>query len=202
MCKIKGKGIIVVTTIMMTTMNLNAQNGYDDTKNEVAISYGVGSNSLWIDFNEYATEVIFNGESNKKYIGAISVEYYYRVKNWLGLGGIFAYGHCTKDLLDHDDIKFGDGINTYLTLMPAAKFDWLRKNHFGLYSKVGLGATLRKETIDYKDDNKGNYGKSVLHLNWQTTLIGMEFGSPYVRGFYELGHGEQGLVSIGLRCKF
>lgn len=73
--------------------------------------------------------------------------------------------------------------NSYFTLMPAAKFDWLRKSHFGMYSKLAIGATLRSE----KYDDESN---SELHVNWQLSLVGIEAGGPTFRGFVELGTGE------------
>ena len=42
----------------------------------------------------------------------------------------------------------------------------------------------------------------LKHFNWQASLIGIEVGSPTVRGFAEVGMGEQGIVCAGLRCKF
>ena len=196
------KFFVMVAVAMMTAMNVNAQNGYDETKHEVAITYGIDSNSQIIDaFESIGGALVGARFENDKYFGAISAEYFYHAKNWLGVGGIFAYGQCEQDvyLLGSKD---GVSKNTYLTLMPAVKFDWLRKKHFGMYSKLAVGATLRNEkyTSDIapsKDDSD-----SEVHLNWQASLLGIEAGSPTFRGFIELGTGEQGIALIGLRYKF
>lgn len=193
----------MVAVAMMTATSVNAQEGYDDTKHEVAISVGGASNSQWIDFLENITTTMFKGKyDEKKYIGSFSAEYFYRVKNWLGVGGIVAYGVSTQDLLTYDDeVKCGEHKNNYFTVMPAAKFDWLRKKNFGMYSKLAVGATFRSEKLTY-DDGKGDTSESALHINWQASLLGFEAGSPTIRGFVEFGMGEQGVALIGLRYKF
>ena len=86
--------------------------------------------------------------------------------------------------------------------MPAVKFDWLRKKNFGMYSKLAFGATYRTEKIEYKNSVYEDYDENGLHVNWQLSVLGIEAGSPTLRGFVELGTGEQGIGLIGLRYKF
>ena len=85
-------------------------------------------------------------------------------------------------------------------LMPAVKFNFLRKKNVGLYSKAALGVTYRTEYIDYDDGSK-DYDEKDFHVNWHLSFIGVEVGGPYLRGFTELGIGEQGIVCAGLRYK-
>ena len=87
--------------------------------------------------------------------------------------------------------------------MPAVKFNFVRKTHFGLYSKAALGVTLRTESVEYNLDY-GDYNDSEnsFQFNWQLSFIGVEVGGPYLRGFTELGFGEQGIISAGIRYKF
>ena len=85
--------------------------------------------------------------------------------------------------------------------MPAVKFNWLRRKNIGLYSKLGAGATLRRERIDDKGvEDEGP--ESNVHFNWQASLVGFEAGGPTFRGFIEIGEGEQGIALVGLRCRF
>ncbi len=189
------KFFVMVAAAIMTAMSLNAQNGYDETKHEVAISYGVWSNSQIIDeFENVGGALVGARFEDEKYFGSISAEYFYHLKNWLGVGGILAYGQRQEDvyLLGKKD---GDIKNSYFTLMPAVKFDWLRKPHFGMYSKLAFGATLRTEKYDGDTDTE-------MHINWQASLVGIEAGSPTLRGFLELGTGEQGIALVGVRYKF
>ena len=79
---------------------------------------------------------------------------------------------------------------------------WLQKKNFGLYSKLGLGATLRSEKIEFTSDSKKGETNSQVHVNWQVSLLGVEAGAENIRGFIELGTGEQGIALIGARYKF
>ena len=101
---------------------------------------------------------------------------------------------------------YGEATNTYITVLPAAKFNWLRKKYFGMYSKVGVGATFRTQKEDINEAKAGNNGsdrsKSDIFFNFQLSALGMEFGAETVRGFIELGVGEQGMGLFGIRCKF
>ena len=196
------KLILIVTAALMMAVNVNAQEGYEDTKHEVAITFGIESNSQWIDtfeniFSNYTYE-------NDRYMEPISAEYFYHLNKMLGLGAVFVYGNHKQDLYDRwssSKDRIGKSSNSYYTLMPAVKFNFVRKKNFGLYSKAALGVTYRTESIDYTDDSDDYDEKGVL-LNFQLSFIGIEAGSPYLRGFAELGVGEQGIVCAGIRYKF
>lgn len=196
------KLFMMLVVAMMATFVTYAQEGYDDTKHEIAISVGVYSNSQWLDVYENMVSAItgvkFDDES---FTGPISAEYFYRTKNWLGVGGIFVFGQSKQDVY-YDNTKDGEATNAYYTLMPAVKFDWLRKKNIGMYTKLGAGATLRHETIDGHSASTKDYNETAVHFNWQASLLGFELGSPKVRGFLELGFGEQGVALAGVRCKF
>ena len=173
----------------------------DEFKHEVAISYGGASNSQILDVFEEAITAPFHGSTtlkDDKFFGPISAEYFYHLEPWIGIGGILVYGQKKGDLYsDADNKKVGENKNTYLTVMPAAKFDWFRRANVGLYSKVGVGVTLRHDVTEDID-----YDESNMHVNWQLTAIGVEVGSKQIRAFAELGTGEQGIVLGGIRCKF
>ena len=191
----------MVAVAMMTAVSAQAQSYDYKTKHEVAVSVGLYSNSQIIDVFENLSGAIFGAKlDNEKFVGPLSAEYFYRAKPWLGVGGIFVYGHNKQDAMSGSD-KIGESKNSYFTLMPAAKFDWLRKEHFGLYSKVAVGATLRKEKYDSNNDSR-DYEDSAVHVNWQASFIGIEAGGEAIRGFFELGTGEQGIFQTGVRYKF
>ena len=196
------KILVIVAVAMMAAMNVSAQNGYDETKHEVAITLGVWSNSQIIDaFENIGGALVGAKFENEKFTGPISAEYFYHVKNWLGVGGILAYGQNKQDVYLLGD-KDGEIKNTYLTLMPAVKLDWLRKKHFGMYSKLAVGATLRNEKYNSVDASSKDDSDSEVHVNWQVSLLGIEAGGPTIRGFLELGTGEQGIMLVGVRYKF
>lgn len=186
---------------LMTIVGIQTAMAQDEFKHEVAISYGALSNSQILDVFEEAITAPFQGNTtlkDDKFFGPISAEYFYHLQPWIGIGGILVYGQKKGDLYsDSDNKKIGEDKNTYLTVMPAAKFDWFRRANVGLYSKLGVGVTLRhdvSEDIDYDESN--------MHVNWQLTAIGVEVGSKQIRAFAELGTGEQGIFLGGIRCKF
>lgn len=200
------KKIMMMAVAALMATSIQAQPGYDDTKHEIAVTYGVWSNSQWIDVFEDAIMAGINIRyGDDSFVGPISAEYFYHAKKWLGVGGIFAYGNNKQDTYDgkkKPENYYGKSTNTYFTLMPAAKFDWLRSKNFGLYSKLAFGATLRKETIKKSNPDHDDYDETAVHVNWQVSALGIEAGSPKVRGFAELGFGEQGILLAGVRCKF
>lgn len=195
------KILMIAVAAMMATMSVSAQS--EDTKQEIAVSYGWLSNSDIIDiYEKIGIALVGVHTDNDSFFGPISVEYFYHIKPWLGVGGIMAYGQMNEDLYlsGKSEVRDGEIKNSYITLMPAVKLDWLRKSHFGMYSKVGIGATLRTEKI--KDANVSDDSDTEMHVNWQVSLLGMEFGGRQLRGFVELGTGEQGIFVAGLRYKF
>lgn len=201
------KVLLLVVAFMMATVSVKAQNGYDNTKHEVVIGYGYLSTSQWMDVYREVLNIWTGAEPAGKssVIGPISGEYYYRFNNWLGVGAVCVFGRTTHEFssqIDHEIL--GRDINAYYSLMPAVKFDWLRLSHFGLYSKIAVGATLRYMAIDdYSlDPSNKEDGDFAIHPNFQASPLGMEFGGTQFRGFVEFGLGEQGSVLAGLRYKF
>ena len=196
------KIFLMAAVAMMAATSVNAQS--DEFKQEIAVTYGLWSNSDIIDaFETIGTAMMGVQTDNDSFFGPISVEYFYHVNPWLGVGGIAAYGQMKQDYYfgSKKDGKDGEIKNNYITLMPAVKFDWLRKSHFGMYSKIALGATLRTEKMD--DTSDGNdESDSEMHVNWQVSFLGMDFGGEQMRGFLELGTGEQGIFVAGIRYKF
>lgn len=201
------KVLLLVVVFMMATVSMNAQNGYDNTKHEVAVSYGYFSTSQWFDVFQGVMNIWAGGQPDGKtsVIGPISGEYFYHVKNWLGVGAVCVFGRTSQEYSSQiDHAMLGKDINTYYSLMPAVKFDWLRFEHFGLYSKIAFGATLRSMAVESYSSAPSSKDNSELaiHPNFQASPLGMEFGGTQFRGFVEFGLGEQGSALIGLRYKF
>lgn len=184
------------------TMSASAQQIDYSSKHEIGISYGAGNNSRILNSLDGATTITaIAGQvsfDNSKRFGSISGEYFYRIGPLVAVGAIVSYSHHKKDVIMLGS-KQGENKMNYFTLLPSVKLDWLRRSRFGLYSKIGLGVTLRaeKQTLS---DNDSNY--SDAFFNWQASLIGAEFGNERVRAFTELGCGEQGIFLVGVRCKF
>ena len=174
------KFFLILALALAATLTINAQ---DDWKNEVGISYGLGS---FTDLSSSYLSGIYTGKQTS-YIGAFGIEYFYRLKSALGVGLVGTYGTCKWS--DNDNAR-----SHYISVMPALKYNWLNRDHFSMYSKMALGVIFGMDT---GNDNK----KTSVTVSWQASLVGAEFGSAF-RGFLELGCGEQGILVAGLRYKF
>ena len=217
--------IAVATLIVCGNVNAQTSTSYYNTRHEIGVSVGSGTMTEIIsglaDFTtigiEAAISTIITGGTttayytygDEHYTPAISVEYYYHINKVVGLGGYVAYNGMNRDMyytwrtdgIDHKEYS-GKAKRSNLSIIPTAKFDWLRKEHFGLYSKAGIGVSIMHET--QKDDKEGrtDYSDTSVIPNIELTFIGMEAGSQTWRGFLEYGLGEQGILSAGLRYKF
>ena len=206
--------------------SINAQvTGYDDTKHEIAVSTGAGTNTQIVSIFTRLTEVLVSGVittvgsggtmtgytsyENETEIIPLSAEYFYHISKGIGVGGILCYNGSSRDMYatvnyssgGSSKEKIGEGSMHNITLMPAVKFDWFRSKYFGSYSKFAIGATLMLEREKMDNGDKLHSNTSVM-FNWQASLLGLEAGHPNARAFVELGFGEQGIGVMGLRCKF
>ena len=176
----------------------------DEPKNELALGYGAISNSNVLDVFTDVVSAIFGARfNNKKFIGPFSAEYFYHVSPLVGVGGITVFNHHAQDVMQNEQVT-GKRTSNYFTILPAVKFNWLRKHKWGMYSKVGLGYT-RAEYKTTGKDSEGTYTKDSSgdnFFNFQASLVGIEAGNRNVRGFAELGFGEQGLIHGGIRFRF
>ena len=174
------------------------------------ITGGLGTAYYTYGDESYTAYYTYGDES---YIPTISAEYFYHVNKYVGLGGFVAFNGVSRDMYftwkdnvnnsTHKELS-GKAKRQNVSIIPAAKFDWLRMKYFGLYSKVGVGITIMHET--QKDDKSGgtDYSDTTVIPNIQASLLGVEGGSETFRCFVEGGFGEQGILSAsaGLRYKF
>lgn len=223
------KIIVCLTAALLVggTMKVNAQkHSYYDTRHEVGVTIGSGANTQIIgalcDLTEIMVDALITTPltggretayftyGDEKYTPAISVEYYYHVNKLIGLGGYVAYNGMTRDMYTNvknnetgaqTKEKSGEASRHNWSVMPAAKFDWLRKKNIGLYSKVGVGVSIMNEKQE-SSNLKSDFDDTTVGFNFHVTPIGIEFGSPNWRGFAEVGMGEQGIVLAGLKYKF
>ena len=179
-------------------------------KNEFSLTYGTLSNSEWIEaFGEVVT-VMFGGDTKtKNTFGPMSAEYFRRVTPVVAVGAIGSVSSFKEDMMrrtttatgETSSEKIGDYTRSYFTFMPAAKFNWLRKEHFGMYSKVAAGVTVANTNMKDTDPTVATKKDNNVMFNFQASLIGIEAGGK-VRGFAEFGMGEQGAILLGVRYNF
>ncbi len=199
---------IIAVALMMGTTVAFAQT--DEPKNEFSIAWGGISNSQVLNTFADVLSAAFESIVNKgtKWdeaadFGTISAEYFHHVSPVVSLGAIGVYNMHNRDL-QKDGKVIGSNKRSFITLLPAVKFNWLRKNSWGMYSKLGAGASLllSKEKADRTDTSEAfDNTKSSVMFNFQVSALGVEFGRS-LRGFCEAGFGEQGVFLVGLRYRF
>ena len=183
-------------------LNINAQES--EGKHEVSFGVGCLANSQILDIMTDLTGTTMTAGyvsyENEKFSIPLSVEYFYHINPLVGVGGIAVYSHGKRDMLYDGELQ-GRMKTNYYTFIPAVKFNWLRKKNWGLYSKAGLGVSVRNQKWNWYDASHTNDSDTDFILNFQGTPIGVECGNQYYWGFLELGMGEQGIVNAGIRIK-
>ena len=203
----------IVALVLSCGNTLSAQAQYYETKNELNVSIGGAANSEIVsalaDFSAVMAEALltattlglYTGSSvsykNKSYTLPITVGYYRHLSKVVAVGGYVGYNGIKREMYCEKDY-IGDAHRTNISVMPSVKFHWVRTKHFGFYSKLGVGATFASE----KKEAEKTVTNSSVYFNLDFTPVGLDAGSPQFRGFVELGVGEAGMVSAGLRYKF
>ena len=191
------------------------------TKNEIAVSYGTLSNSEWLEVFQEVVTVMFGGETkNKSAAGPVSAEYFHRLTPVVAVGAVGSFSTYKDDIMQRSTassgtedymaissaeespmVKVGDYTRSYISFMPAVKFNWLRKEHFGMYSKVAAGISYVHTNLGDVDPTVAKEKDKDVIFNYQASLLGIEAGGK-LRGFAEFGMGEQGAILVGIRYNF
>ena len=180
------KKMMMMAAMMVASLGMNAQD--DDLKNEIGVYYGFGAASDIV--SSIATSMTRYSDDDQNGFGEpVGVEYYYHVTRGVAIGAMASVAGCKWG-------KEGEEKTKYYTLMPAIKFNWLRTDYFGMYSGFAAGIMYVSLSNDKKDNDSGTF------FMGQLTALGAEFGSQQLRGFAELGFGERGMITLGLRYKF
>lgn len=175
----------------------------DEPRHELSVSYGCLPNSIWLDITSDVFGSLFGSEyEHSAATGPIGLEYYYRTSPLIAVGAVATFAKHSEDEKRNSG-NTRTSKNSYYTLMPSVKFNWLRRSNWGLYSKVAAGATLRHSTIQDKEPvNAEKKTDNTVFFNFQLSGIGIEAGSENVRAYAELGVGEQGVALAGVRFRF
>ena len=194
----------LMASVFMATTDVLAQKGYDYPKHEVSVAIGAYPLDHFSGYGVDAPDAYLNDEESRSYV-TYSAEYFCRVKPWLAVGGIAAYSKPSYDLfLKQLQLKRdAEAKYYYATLMPAVRYDWHRRKHFGMYAKGALGAVMCWQKVIYDTPGHDDFFRRKLDLAFQFSPFGLELGSPHVRGFMEYGVGDQGtFLLLGLRGRF
>ena len=176
------KLLLLFALVVAVALNVNAQDD-DDWDNEISLSYGIGA---FTDVSSsYLSGVNFGKQTH--YIGPFGLEYIRRPSERFGVGLLTTVGTCKWSESESSRA-------TYIGIMPAVKYNWYNRERFSMYSKAAIGVIIGVSSGNEKNSTQAAFG-------WQATPIGAEYGTM-VRGFVELGFGEQGFLAAGLRVKF
>ena len=189
------KKIFVTLCLALLSMGVQAQ----EQKNEIGVFYGFDSASNIFSIITSAISAAAGDQSS--FWGPVGVEYYYHVTPVVGVGAVTAFAGCKAE---DEKTRKEDLSETFVTVMPSVKFNWLRKKNFGMYSALSAGAMFAsvKCNDNAKAADPNAKDETVTVFMFQVTALGAEFGGEQFRGFVEAGAGEKGLLCAGLRYKF
>ena len=200
------KRFLIAAVVMMAATSVNAQN--NELKDEIGISYGLGLSVIGDGIGNTIGMGLVDGFvgrewTDEKVSGTIAVEYFHHLGNpKLAVGGILTWAHYGEDVVNKDNksVVVAERSRNYVSLMPAVKYAWVNNEHFAFYSKAAVGLMVLFNKDNDIENNKKNNDQGYFFM-WQASPVGIEFGSK-VRGFAELGVGEQGFALAGVRYKF
>ena len=201
------KKLSIVFAALLAVVSVHAQEDSDQPLHEISVSYGAGVSLIGDGIGNSIFAGIFDSLSgrewtNDKQFGSLGIEYFYHLpaNPNVAVGGIYTYAQFGQDI-EYKGVKEGERKRTYMTLMPSIKYYYVNRKHFGVYSKLAIGAMLLHFKVE---DIKSGQSDSDNDLRFmcQASLIGTEFGSQNFRFFLEAGVGEQGIVLAGLKLKF
>ena len=135
---------------------------------------------------------------NTVFLGAFGLEYFCSANEWFAYGANLLLDYSTSDSysVDKDGNKTFNGKYNlgWASVMPSAKFKWLRRERITLYSKLSAGPGMIF--------SNGGSLMDKLTVSFQVTPIGMAVGKGSIKGFAEIGFGMQGIVNVGVQKRF
>lgn len=195
--------IAIALFLAPATSNASTNDFQDEPKNEISVSLGELPATAILDV--YTNSLAFAScdlDGDIESSVALNVDYTRRVNKWLNLGVLVNYGRTKFDCVNQDNTPYGvDKIHS-LSVLPTAKFNWFRREHVTMYSRLSLGLTYQHDHMTYNDQTKADYKNDDAFLNMQVSPFGIEAGSSHVRAFTELGLGQAGMLQFGIRFRF
>ena len=125
-------------------------------------------------------------------------DYRYDVNKWFSVGGCLAWTAGICNLYDNQTLKRWDTMHVdYVSLMPTARFTWLRRDIMQLYSSCGATAGI-EHWMHYLNGKQHTYRP---YLSYDIKPLGIAVGRKWY-GFIELGYGARGIVNTGIGYRF
>ena len=125
-------------------------------------------------------------------VPALSLEYHYSIKHWLGLGVKAVVGLQTSAKRHVGTNRlFRRNSRVVTTALVDIRFSWLHRNILSMYSSIGIGAMYVTSTSGYNE---------TIPM-YDNTWIGLQLGQR-VYGYAEIGGGIGGVVRGGFGVRF
>lgn len=145
---------------------------------------------------------------NRKSIGAVSAEFMHRKRQKFSFGIGATWERTTEDCLYptpfDGDINAGQLTNTYITVTPMIRFNWIDRTFFMMYTRLAAGFTFILDKWDGSSADYDNWdvkSEKQHYFGYQISPLGFAFGRR-ICGFVEIGFGCQGLAQAGIMFKF
>lgn len=190
------------------------------SRHEIAIGLGLFSQAGWHHFNHHldkinnAYKIVDNGCLHSK-PAQVSwfLNYSYRFSPRFAAGASLGWAHrklyTVIDTYDNADftpvneMKINSIKHRTFYFMPTATYTWWFFKNTSLYSKIGAGISLQALKVDdWFACPELTTDHTRAEFAFQVTPVGLNIGNGPVGGFIEAGYGAEGIVNIGLKCRF
>lgn len=224
----RKKILTLAASLLLATTAVNAQQFDDAPKSEFSVSYGylplysLGEALGEAFGNVFGNALLFGAEgevTNKTNYGVLNLDYNYHLSPKIAIGlnasfslshGDIKVSHVEKNASGSGSSlvvgqKIGDTNGMYYAVMPTIKFDWFRREHISMYSRVSAGVLFAHTTEKVNDTDSSserNESTNRTVFEFQVSPFGIEGGSNHCRAFAEFGFGQCGIAQIGFRTRF
>lgn len=149
---------------------------------------------LGVAWSGSALDMMYKEEIGPVYTtGGISAEFGLNFREWFTLSFQVSGSGIWNDVFDNFSRETYRRSGALISVMPVARFSWVRKRTFRMYSSAGVGAAV----MTYA-------GKTSAGLSYSVVPVGIQFGDR-VYGIAECVTGKnantQG-VKVGIGFKF
>jgi len=167
---------------------------FSQEKHNVFVGYGVATHNSFVSFLSYIITLGSLDDLGHDFNGAIFAGYRYNVTPKIEVGGVFTYEHANGTFRDSDSeqrLKRSD-----YSLMADARFNYLSKEKFRLYSGASAGVGI----ININSKSEAVKNSEETEFAFHVDLIGLSYGRK-IAPFLSFGYGYKGVINLGIQAK-
>ena len=200
----KMKKFVSTLILAITFASLNGQTAPTALHNELAGSYGIITTNQMFNVLKDIASVVFTfgnyDKENTDYSGGWFLAYKYAPNDNILLSITGGIDGAKGDLVDND-VKYGEFKTTYTSAIVGFDYRYLNKDFIQLYSGVGAGVTLCKNSGTQSGSGETDVSWDDPYFNFQVNLLGVRVGKA-LAGFAEFGLGYKGIINAGISYQF